>query len=324
MSGEEQVPGSMQDQHAAAAAPSLQVIDEPVLEGEDDENVGIEAKVQDPAYISAVNAALIVNLNLTSRDIFSGTKNFKSIESPVGNINLYNPFKREDLTKDINSGEGAARAAVNKAFELVDELNIKPVSVLGTADQIDDHLEQILLKMLVEVEDALPFACNEQVATVALVEPNEDEPMELPVLMRDIVRVSGWINCDNVATATFRHYTMLLNLTISAGQFYDHSDPQKYVSFVQNVLQRIKKQAESETKILLCITMPPADLKNLAILDLLSVNADQENDNYGFEIRGRSELQVNGGNTHWAPQSKAQVDSDLLTAGGDILLVKAI
>jgi len=327
----------------AANQKSQQPVLEPVLEvleSSEDLQAADDSRVNDlqvadddnqqivpDAHIGILSAALMVNLTLTSRTYLSKTREFKAVETQSGEANFYHPLRPENREKDPKAANGVAIDTVSKAFELVDTLNSGKITLLGEDSQISENLQTILHKMLVEVESTLPFSQNSVACGVSLTDPEMPGTfVDIPFMMKDIVRVSGWINHDGTEDhGAFRPYSLIVNVTLDAGHFYDQKDPQKYVSYVQSTLARMKKSVKTDTAILIGVTINPSEIALPAVRDLLAVLCgDPEIDENVYSVFSRSELQSNGADTNWAPQTRAQVDKDLLTIGGDVLLVKAI
>lgn len=317
-------PGNFADQHAAVTgagdideqlteALSSSFLEETVVVEDYSESKGLST------HISLLNAVLMVNLDLTSRTIFAGATEFMKIDSDQGSINVYSPFKKESSA----DAKGIARHAFTTALNFVDSLNSSNLALLGDEAQVKVNLDSILEKMLIEVQASLPFSPEDTVCTVTLVDSDNDHDNEthIPILMKDIVRVTGWISRDDSSSSLMKPYTLTINFTVAAGEFYDETTPHKYLNSVRTFMANSKKRNNSTTGLVLGVTLLPEELYLVEVGDLMNA-LFTEDEKYDYTPLGRSSLQGGGSGKAWAPQTKAEVEKDLLIVGGDILIVK--
>ena len=280
------------------------------------------------AVIAQAGASLIVNLSLASRDYMANTVDYTAVDAPNGSkVNVFHPFyfnKAQDPAK----GDGIARAVIVKAFELVDAFNSASLTLLGTDEQIRANLQVVLEKMVAEVEQALPWPSHHPVCQVGMSSPEESEEdltpaISITLLMKELIRVTGWLVPNQADSNAFQPYRMVINVTIEGGEFYDSEDPHKYVRYAQSFISRLKKKATSETPVIQTVMLVPEELMYSDVQQLLSILCSNVDD-YGYETAGRSQLHEDY-NIHsaWLPESR-MVDSQLLTKNGDILLIKSL
>lgn len=323
MSNETQIPLSLQDQHAAVAASGdpLEVL---IAAEEQEQQVEEEVVAENTgANISLVTAVLMVTASLGSRKFLAGKRDLKSVDSPYGLVNLYSPLQRQNTDKDPSSVDGAARMALFKAAELVDDLNGQNLHLLGDELQIVANLQGIVGKIVREIELELPFEDDTQIKGI-VVDEDSDEPITASLYMRDMVRIRGWVHHDeNGADEVFGQYNIVINVIVDGGVFYDHKDPHKYVLMIQSVLKRIQKQAKNGLTVLSGVLLPSKELMQKPIYEMFGI-LTSESEEYEYDMLTRDELILNGGDTNWAPHTKAQVINDLLPLGGDNLLIKVI
>lgn len=295
----------------------LNIVAEPV------EEVEIEEEQEDNNHLSSVQAILLVNFNLASRDIFNNSKPLKTVNIKGETYNAYNPLQKENAEKGLK--KGIAYDTVNKAFEYIGQINSNRVVFLGDDTQVYAQLESILGKLIKGVEACLPCASNEQVGTVTYSEEGSDESMQLAISMRDIVRVTGWINYDESPDSkkVFNPYNLVLALTINSGYLYKTEDPHKFLTNIQNRLIRLRETSNSKSHILMGVITDPVEYKRKDVRDLIDVLLD-EDPAYDYKIYKRTDLHSTGQISGWSPINKDQVDSDLLTREGDVLYVKVL
>jgi hypothetical protein len=331
MSNADQIPQSLGDQHAAAAVPperpielDMELEDELDTAADTAEQESEEAEAVEDTYLGVVSAMVVVNLNYSDSDLYAGLKSFKLIPTEAGAFNAYNPFKRESA-EDPTSGEGLARAPIGKAIELAAELNDKNIAFLSSSHEIRSHLEGYLARMLKVIEQSFPLPMEGLIGSVETSDPDdEEEAITLPFLMKDIIKVSGWITESQPhADSTDVEFNVVLSFTVNASMLYDTADPQKYILFTQSALDKLRTTNGATVPVVYGVTVDYAELEAEAFRDLIGL-LFSDTEKYGFSQIKRSTLLANGlePSLTWAPQSEAVVTKNFLPARGDAFIGK--
>jgi hypothetical protein len=287
----------------------------------------LEVGEEDNTFLSPVRGLLMVNLNLASRAVFSDAAALKHVAVGELDYNAYSPLRKKDKEKP-NSAGGIALPALHKAYKLLETLNSARTVILGEEDTLEKRSKRILDKMLKEIEASLPLPINEKLGEVNYMEDSQDietsEVMPIAITVKDIVRVTGWINHnENIdPDKTVNPYTVVVCLTINSGYFYAQEYLHKYVLQMQNTLSRLRDNSQNDSEIILGVMMDPKDDKYLRVRDFKNVILDENDTNFNYKIYSREDLYKYGSETGWSPLSKNEVDQNLLTVDGDILYLK--
>lgn len=300
MSNENNIPLPHVEQHAAVGT----VIEKEVIE-----------EVIEVVSVAQLTALVLVNFDLTSRDTFLGSNGLSEIAFDSGEYNVYSPFIS---SKDKEgSTPGVARKAVLKAVETMEGIN-KINSILGSEEQIANNLKAVLQKVISDVEGALPAKQLDQIAELSGVE----DDAAVILTMQDVVKVTGHLNAGTPDNNTpFVPYSMVLTITVNAGEMYDTQDPHKYLNKVNVFLKKVGERFP-ETPIISAFTVSGEDLVEEVIQNLITMCVG-EHTKTNYVPFGRYQL-TSIADTDWAPQERSIVEKHLLCTKGDLFFIKVL
>jgi hypothetical protein len=286
----------------------------------------LEMGEENSSFISPVSAILMVNLSLASRSVFSAAKELKHIKVNGLDYNAYSPLRRKDKDKSDSDG-GIALSAIEASLDVIDYLENSRNVYIGEAENVEKTIKEILDKMVKQVETSLPLAMNEKLGEVTyqedFLDPAHSETMPIAVTMRDVVKVTGWINSnsDIDPTNAVNPYTIVICLTINSAAFYAEKELHKYLARTQSMLLGLKNKRDVDSEIILGVMMDPKDdiLKNVREFKEIILGDDPM---FEYKIYTREDLYKFGSKTGWSPLTKNEVDQNLLTIDGDVLYTK--
>jgi len=276
---------------------------------------------QKRTLFNKLNISLMVTMNMTDRGVFAGLDDFKSFQVKGHHYNIHNPFKKASSKKEVPIPEGILRSALYRILHQANEINISNTILLGNEADVMKNLKGSLETVIKGIQSTFPVEPEHHLANLASPEEEEEgESSGTRVLMRDVVRVSGWITRTIVEEMCLNN--LVINLTINSGALYDDEAPHKIVSHAQTVLTKTISDFDA-VSVLFGVILDPAELARRNVREMLEVMLEDESLKFTLftkrDLYGSEADELN-----WIPNSKAGIDRDLMTNGGEILLLKTI
>lgn len=305
------------------------------------------APAKETSVFHQLSAMVLVTLDL-SQSFMSGLKGeLQAVDLGDELLNLYSPFRKAPKPKGAEAPPpaGVMREAINSIFDITDALNDSKILILGKPSEAINSIDKAVKATRSQIENLLPLAPATILATVTEsedepedddAEPDEgdegeekDEPVGIDITFRNIIRATSWVNTPRTSgqaheVEAIAKHNAVFNLTINSGALYDATEPVKYVSQVETILRLIQTKRTAagtpgETGILLSVLLNPSDLAEKSNREMF----DALIEDLGFTLYTRAELYEPEMNS-WTPSTKAEVERELLTARGDMLLVKSL
>lgn len=268
-------------------------------------------------------------LNLTDARMYDLKSQLSRVDLDGQEVNLYSPFRKAGKASDPKAAAGGiVRFALEEMLDVTDTINTSRVVFLGKDSEVRANLKAAIDTTRSQIEALFPATSDTVVAEIVNLDTEQEELEEaepIQILLKDIIRVSSWINSPQTSgpvgeVETVAVHNAVINFIVTPGALYDATERVKFINQVENVLTMMTNSREdSATNLLLAINIDPQQLEDQAIRELIDSLLATE----GFILYTRNELhKLNV--SDWLPQSKAAVDRDLLTGNGDLLLVRLL
>lgn len=281
------------------------------------------------SVFNSLTATLMVTLDL-SQDFMVGLKKpLSAVDDGNGALhNLYAPFRRggKPVANITPSPEGVLRGVLSEIFDITDKINDSKIMFVGEEAQIKSKLANVISRTRRQLENLLPIACDAVVAELAPEDPDADEEEDgQEITFGDLVKISSWVNSPQ--TTGLPHevdliaaHNAVINITVNVGALYDAEEKVKYLGQVESSLRMLhtKRENVGSTALVFGVLLNPADLSSAEVRDFLDTLLTDK----GYELFSRNQLHdcVIG----WLPATKVEVDYELLSRRGDLLLAKLL
>jgi hypothetical protein len=220
-------------------------------------------------------------------------------------------------------GRGAVLDAIETAYRYLEDVNSLNLSMLGTEAQQRDHLASVLNDICAEVKNAIPFGLGHEF-TQMTVDENGYASTVTSLTIDDLITVTGWVSkvtpdTTDLDDSTLPTLYLVVNISFSNAAMYTNEDTLKTVTGLTSLGSRLK--TENKISLLAGVTMQSSLLSTEKWQELLSTLTSTDNEKYGFDLYGRTELCTDVFNNGWAPQLDLAA-THLFTDLGDMLLIK--
>lgn len=302
------------------------------------------APVKETSVFHQLSAMVLVTLDLSQNYMMGLKGELSSVDLGDETLNMYSPFRKAPKAKgsDLPAPAGVLRTAINDIFDITDALNDSKILILGKPSEAINSIDKSVKATRGQIEALLPLAPATVLASITDNtdgdegdegeegdEAEKEEGDAFDVTFRHIIRATSWVNTPRTSgqaheVEAIAKHNAVFNLTVNAGALYDATEPVKYVSQVETVLRLIQTKRTAsgtpgETGVLLAVLLNPSDLAEKSNREMF----DALIEDLGFTLYTRAELYEPEMDS-WTPSTKAEVERELLTARGDMLLVKSL
>lgn len=280
----------------------------------------VEKKVVKAFHKLTVTA--MFTLSLDKVEYMTGLKNKLQRVSIHGQeFNLYSPFRKASKKTEKPQAEGIVRYMLSNMLDLTDAINDSTIMVIGSKDQVEEHLHSAVDVLRRQITNLLPATPETTVVKVS----DEERQQTLEMQMMDFVNIHSWINSSSEEPEedkVIAIHNAVINVVINAGMLYDSAERMNYISQIENVFSLVLEKREStNTDIALAVNMPSYLLSVAEIREFLDQML-QENE--GYSLLTRTKIISDIGETQLLPQNKEEIDGKLLSGDADLLLINLL